>query len=290
MVEIKDRKILIDPGMALGFCRHALMPHPAQVAVGEQIRQKIITALENATDVVISHYHGDHVPLVDANPYQIEARKVASSLQKVRLWAKGSQGLSTQMIARRKGLIQLLGTELPNAEGKTDGILAFSSPMPHGEPNTRLGTVMMTLIQDENYVFVHGSDIQLLDEQAVSFILDWRPDIALVGGPPFYLSGFMDKSRTKKSWELALRLAQGVETLILDHHLLRCVKGLVWLDQLSSEVDHQVFCSADYMKQPRRLLEASRVELYKQMPVPGNWHEDYTRGDADTFLYRKFVD
>ena len=88
-IETKDRKILIDPGIALGYNRYGLLPHPFQVAVGKAIRSKIILALTDSTDVVISHYHGDHIPLVDANPYQLKAEKIASLCQDIRFWAKG---------------------------------------------------------------------------------------------------------------------------------------------------------------------------------------------------------
>ncbi|MCK4296147.1 MAG: MBL fold metallo-hydrolase, partial [Candidatus Marinimicrobia bacterium] len=61
-IETKDRKILIDPGIALGYNRYGLLPHPFQVAVGRVIRKRIVSALMEATDVVFSHYHGDHIP------------------------------------------------------------------------------------------------------------------------------------------------------------------------------------------------------------------------------------
>ncbi|HEC95425.1 MAG TPA: MBL fold metallo-hydrolase, partial [Euryarchaeota archaeon] len=63
VVKTQDRKIVIDPGVALGYQRHGLLPHPVQVAMGERVRQNIIRELKDATDVVISHYHGDHIPL-----------------------------------------------------------------------------------------------------------------------------------------------------------------------------------------------------------------------------------
>jgi len=290
VVEVKDRRILIDPGMALGYRRHGFPPHPVQIVVGEQIRQRIIAALRDATDIVISHYHGDHVPLVDANPYQIQAQQVMSLCQGARFWAKGSRDISAAMAARRDSLIKSLGRELPNAEGQSDGRIMFSLPVPHGEPHGKPGKVMMTRIEDDEGVFVHASDIQLLDEQAVSLILDWCPDIALVGGPPFYLSNYMNKNRREIAWKLAIRLAHGVSTLILDHHLLRCEEGLAWLDRLSSEVNNRVICAADFMEQPRRLHEAKRVSWYKEIPVPDDWHEAYARGEVDTQQYRNYAD
>jgi predicted metallo-beta-lactamase superfamily hydrolase len=286
-VKVKGRKIIIDPGLALGYQRHGLLPHPAQVAVGEQVRRRIIAALKDATDVVMSHFHGDHVPLPDANPFQLQAQHVAPLCQTTRLWAKGPEGLSPSMARRRVSLGQALGRELPNAEEQSDGALSFSPSVPHGKPNTHLGSVMMTRIEGEDAVFVHASDIQLLDDKAVSLILDWRPDIVLVGGPPLYLSRLLVEQRAE-AWRNAKRLARHVDTLILDHHLLRCEEGLSWLDRLSSGTGRQVICAADFMGRPRRLLEARRAQLYEEMPVPEGWHEAYARGDADTRRYRDY--
>jgi len=286
VVEVQNRKIVIDPGLALGYRRHGFFPHPAQVAVGEQVRRRIVAELGDATDVVMSHFHGDHVPLPNANAYQLSALRVAPLCQTCRIWAKGPEGLSIPMQHRRASLAGALGRELPNAEGRSDGPLSFSSGVPHGEPHTHLGTVMMTRIEDETAVFVHASDIQLLDGQAVSCILDWHPDIALVGGPPLYLCEFMAKKRRRTAWENAQKLARHLETVILDHHLLRCKEGLSWLDHLSSQSGGRVICAADFMGRRRRLLEAQRVELYEEMPVPDGWHEAYARGDADVRQYR----
>jgi len=288
VVETNDRKIVIDPGLALGYQRNGLLPHPAQVAVGEQVRRRIVAALQESTDVVMSHFHGDHVPLPDANPYQLQARRVAPLCRTISLWAKGIEGLSPSMVHRRAALSDVLGRKIPNAEGQSHGVLTFSPPMPHGTPNTHLGTVMMTRIEGEDAVFVHASDIQLLDDGAVSLLLDWRPDIALVGGPPLYLSRLSMEERMV-AWENAQRLACHVNTLILDHHLLRSREGLVWLNRLSSETAQQVLCAADFVGQARCLLEARRTELYKQMPVPDGWHEAYARGDADTERYRRYL-
>ncbi|MGC9395911.1 MAG: hypothetical protein ACP5J4_13785 [Anaerolineae bacterium] len=91
------------------------------------------------------------------------------------------------------------------------------------------------------------------------------------------------------AWENALRLARQVDTLILDHHLLRSEEGLPWLDRLSSEAGHRVICAADFLERPRRLLEARREQLYEEMPVAKGWHEAYARGDADTRGYRDYV-
>jgi len=287
-IETKDHKILIDPGIALGYNRYGLLPHPFQVAVGRVIRNKIISAsLREATDVVFSHYHGDHIPLVDANPYQLKAEKITNLRQDIRFWAKGLAGLSQNMKVRAHSLSGLLNKDLSNAEGISDGAMAFSQAVPHGEANSRFGKVMMTKIADVGQVFVHASDIQLLDRKAVLQILDWHPDIVLASGPPLYLPRLSNEQRDI-AWQNAVSLSRGVDTLILDHHMTRCEEGVVWLKRLSAETGKRVVCAADFMKKPRLLLEAWRRQLYKDMPVPKNWHRDYARGEVDVEPYRRW--
>jgi len=292
VVEVRDRKIIIDPGVALGYNRHGLLPHPLQVAVGEIVRQKILTALEDATDVVFSHFHGDHVPLVDANPYQLQAQKVAAVCQaraeKLQFWAKGPRGLSRNMADRLQSLRIALDSDLSNAEGQNDGLLTFSLPVPHGQRGERGGMVMMTRIEEGKEVFVHASDIQLFDDESVFSILTWQPTIVLASGPPLYLPQISQKLR-KKAWYNAVRLAHEVDTLILDHHLMRSKAGCRWLDKLSFTTEHRVGCAADFMGRRRTLLEAWRQRLYAEMPVPEGWHEAYARGEVDTRPYRDWI-
>jgi predicted metallo-beta-lactamase superfamily hydrolase len=285
-VETKKHKILIDPGIALGYNRYGLLPHPLQVAVGRMVRERIISALTSATDVVISHYHGDHIPLVDANPYQLEAKKITSLPEDIRFWAKDPRGLSQNMKARASALSAVLNINLNNAEGKNDGAMAFSKSVPHGPANNRFGKVMMTKITEGGQTFVHASDIQLLNREAVLQILDWHPAVVLASGPPLYLPR-LSKDRRKIAWQNAVSLSRGVDTLILDHHITRCEEGIDWLKRLSVETGKRIICAADYMKKPRLLLEAWRKRLYKDMPVPDNWHRDYAQGKVDCEHYRK---
>ncbi len=86
-VKTAGKNILIDPGMALGYQREGHLPHPLQVAAGEDARQWILEQVPQATDIVISHFHGDHVPLRLANPYQIPLKTVGPLIAKeTTLW------------------------------------------------------------------------------------------------------------------------------------------------------------------------------------------------------------
>lgn len=285
-VWVNDCKVVIDPGVALGFRRHGLLPHPVQVAASERTKRKIQMALEDATDVVISHYHGDHIPLIDANPYQLSVERVAESLKYPRLWLKGIANISANQSHRARALAKRLDRSLTVAEGKVDGPLSFSLPVPHGEEGKRGGEVMMTRIEDESGVFVHASDIQMLNDEAIEIILQWQPNVVFASGPPIYLP-VLSLGQQEEALHRALQLAREVDTLILDHHLMRSRRGEQWLDYVSSLSGHKIICAADFMKRPRSLLEAERLIWYRKAPVRKGWHESYALGRLDVQAYLK---
>jgi predicted metallo-beta-lactamase superfamily hydrolase len=191
------------------------------------------------------------------------------------------------MAKRSRDLSEVFGRRLPCSEGQTSGLLSFSQSMPHGEAEGPLGGVMMTRVEDTKDVFVHASDIQLLDITPIEQILAWKADIVLASGPPLYLRHLSSRTR-KRARENALFLAKRVPVLILDHHILRNEEGYRFLEDLSASVGHTVFCAADYMGQRRLPLEAWRQRLYREMPVPEGWHEAYSQGKVDTDSYRKW--
>lgn len=280
-IKTESQKILIDPGIALGYTRYKLLPHPLQVAVDERIQEKIVEAWSEATDIIISHFHGDHIPLVNANPYQLNIKKIAGLNPNAKIWAKSSQ-LSPTEKKRADSFSLALNKNLISVEEKEQGGLSFSNPVPHGEANN-LETVIMTKIE-EDFVFVHASDIQLLNMDAISRILSWKPDIVLASGPPLYLFK-LSKDQVRRAWYNAIKLSEKVDTLILDHHLMRGYAGVKWLKMLSSETRKKILCGADFMKKPRMLLEARRKRLYEEMPVDEGWHEAYAKGKVSTDYY-----
>ena len=289
MVETAERKIVIDPGVALGYRRHGLLPHPVQAAASEAVKTAIEKALQSATDVVISHYHGDHHPMVNANPYQLSVEQVIESCKNARFWTKGTSDLSLNQANRAKSLAQKLNRALPAAEGMSDGSLRFSVPVPHGEHSRRNATVMMTRIEDEDGVFVHASDIQMLNDEAIEIIIAWQPTVVLAAGPPIYLPIITSEMR-ENALRRTMQLAKEVDTLILDHHVMRSKVGERWLNSLYSPSKRKVICAADFMGRRRRLLEAERVQWYKKVPVPDGWHEAYARGEVSVKPYQRFLD
>jgi len=280
VVKTKDRNIIIDPGIALGFKRYGLLPHPVQVTACEKIRKLIISSLKNTTDIVISHFHGDHHPLANANPYQLSVKKIINTCSGARFWTKGTKDLSINQSNRAKALSKHLGRTLEVSEGTSNGPLCFSLPVPHGKQNGPGGNVMMTKVEEDGEIFVHASDIQMLNDDAIDQILAWKPNIIVASGPPLYLQS-LTLEKQEHALQRTLHLAKKVDTLILDHHLLRSKEGEQWLDHVSSLTapKHKVICAADFMGIPRNLLEAERVLWYKKLPVPEGWHQAYARGE-----------
>ena len=279
-----ERRIVIDPGVALGYRRHGLLPHPLQVAEGERVRKRIVEVLTEATDVVLSHFHGDHIPLYEANPYQLAVSQLPANFPDICCWSKSPDDLSLTMQQRAHDLKGLLGAHFHVAEGQSHGPMTFSLAMPHGRKGSRQGTVMMTRIRAGGDVFLHTSDIQLLDAATVDYILACKANIVLAGGPPLYLNRLSDELRTM-AWENSLRLAQNVDTLILDHHLMRDEQGPAWLKALSAKSGKKVYCAADFMGRNRLFYEAERAKLYETMPVPPGWHEEYAKGLINAQAY-----
>lgn len=276
-VRAGDRVIVIDPGIALGLWRYGLPPHPVQIGVGRAVRQRIVRALEGATDVVFSHFHGDHVPLKAANPYQLSFLQLPPNFAQLRGWCLSPNGQTHNSRRRASDLLELMGTRLRVGEGLCDGPLCFSRAVPHGIGGMPFGSVMLTRIDLNGRILVHASDIQLLTEAAVDLIVDWKPDLVLAAGPALYQRG---TASGRQAWSNGIRLAQQSGTLILDHHLMRSPEGIEWLQTLSQAAGRRILCAADFMAQPRRLLEAQRRELYAAMPVRTDWHQDYAQGLA----------
>lgn len=286
LVQVGSRRILIDPGISLGFIRNGLKPHPVQIAVGRQIKQRIIEELNRATDLVISHFHGDHIPLNDANLYQLSILEVEEIPRNI--WAHPCAPTSSRQRERELALILGLDRNLRQAEGKIDETLSFSGPVPHGQASPNQETVSMTIIDDQQDRFLHASDIQFLHAQTINTIIELDPNIVLASGPPLYL--IKDNQTLKaEAWNNILKLSEYVPLLILDHHFLRSTEGTLWLNELAGLTKNKIICAADFMKRNRYLLEAMRTEMYQTIPVPDKWHEKLQKGNANPAEYLKLA-
>lgn len=283
-IETKKRKILIDPGVALGYFRNGLLPHPFQVAVDERIKEKIKRRWIEATDIIFSHLHGDHIPLVEANPYQLSIHRLSQLEPRVKIWVSPPEQLNDLEKNRLSSLQPILGRYFCSIGSHSQERLSFSKMVFHGERNKNRNKVFMTRIEDD-FVFAHGSDIQLLDKEAVQIILSWKPDLLIVSGPPLYLHTKVNRRLLEMATENALLLSKKIHTVIIDHHLLRNYQGLNWLREINNKTNYHVICAAEFMRKPLMMLEADRLSLYEYMPVFPEWHEQYAKGLIDPQEY-----
>ncbi|MEO0026346.1 MAG: hypothetical protein ABIK54_06275 [candidate division WOR-3 bacterium] len=265
LVKTRDRLILIDPGVALAPLRFSLPPHPLEFKRAEEIRHQVLSLLPETTDIVISHFHGDHAPLLEPDPSQIPLAEFKTRLGKTRIWLKSTAGNTRLMQHRHGQFISELGNLVMMADGHTEPGLEFSPPVLHGQPGR--GTVMMTRISDGETTFVHASDIQLLDSAVVDLIISWQPDIVFVDGPPFYLNALAPELN-QQALKNAVRLAINTGTLIIDHHLLRSPSGPEWLNRIEKTTGTRTITAAHWQKKEPLLLEADRRRLYTRYPVP----------------------
>lgn len=170
VVYTDKRKTVIDPGVALARLRSGLSPHPKEVAAASRIRERVLFALEGATDIVISHYHGDHMPMKAEDPYQLPMEALPS-LKGVSLWSKGPEKISSLSARRRKEFSEFLGFPLPASEGKNSDNIDFSSPVPHGTRDKGFGTVMMTRIcEGDEFLSILRISSFLIGKQSLRYL------------------------------------------------------------------------------------------------------------------------
>ena len=91
---------------------------------------------------------------------------------------------------------------------------------------------------------------------------------------PLYLKDFMI-TRKEQAWNNALLLAENVDTLVVDHHLFRSEEGSLWVEELRQKTGRNILSAAEIHDMPLQLLEAGRVSMYSDIPVPPEWHERF---------------
>jgi len=282
MIETPDLNILVDPGVSLGP-RWGLLPHPMEYEALKKARQRIRDLAKKADIITISHYHYDHYSPAWK---QIETvwtwsdREVSQEIfGGKRVLAKDIRSKINFSQRRRGWLFQDAAKHwvesLEVADGKSlmEGStrLSFSNPVPHGEDGSQLGYVLMLCVEYEDERIMHCSDVQgPVSDSTLHKMLRFKPDIAIVGGPPFYLSGFRVSQRAIGS---ALRNAEKVvdttPLVIYDHHSLRskdCFQRLSGLREVAEGSGHRIVTAAEYSGLPNELLEAKRKELYEENP------------------------
>ena len=259
VVEIKGYKILIDPGAALGPYRYGLEPAPIEIEELEKAYEIIEKEAEDATHIIITHYHYDHYT-PEAEYYKGKVLIIKhpekyinkSQFGRAKLFLKNLEELGVEPIKTNENIFKLE----ENVE------IELSPPMPHGPKGTRLGYVIMVYIVDKESgkSFLFTSDVQgPMFEGALNWILERKPEIVFVDGPATYLGGYRISYKNIEEGLKNLKIiAQNVKKLIADHHMGRDIKYHEYIFGYQN-----IMSAATFMGHQERFLEARRKELWE---------------------------
>ncbi|AJC71720.1 hypothetical protein X802_05725 [Thermococcus guaymasensis DSM 11113] len=266
-VEASGIKIIIDPGVALGPKRYGLPPAKIELEALQKMRKKVQAYARKADIVTISHYHYDHHTPFFEGLYESSSEEYAREIYKGKLIFTKHPKKNINFSQRKRAWAFLKNAEpiakkIEFADGRSfdlSGVtLEFSPAVPHGSEGSRLGFVVMVLIDDGSRL-IHASDIQLLNRKAVEWIIEKNPDLLITGGPPTYLG-----RRAEGSWETGIKNLNEIirETnaeVVLDHHIVRDRN----YPRFFEELEKRPKTFAGFLKVEDRPLEAYRRELHK---------------------------
>jgi len=277
-VETPDLKILIDAGAALAP-RFGLLPHPLEYKALERARRLIREHAQRSDAIVVSHYHFDHFsPFFDETDtlWTWSDRNVAEEVYSNKIVYFKDFEKDINFSQRVRG--QLFNRAVKNVAKKIvradrqnfyygGTTLQFSEPLFHGEDNSRLGYVLATIVRSRDLTFVHASDVQgAISEHTLKLIMNENPDILVIGGPPTYLNSFEEKNYDAARNSL-FKLVEETKLMIIDHHILRDIRAITFIGELkvkAREFDNQVKTFAEFQGEDNKLLEARRMELYRE--------------------------
>jgi len=257
-------------------------------------RQTILDAARGADVLTISHYHFDHyVPSFEDWFWTWSSPELAERLYRGKLILAKDIRSNINLSQRKRGyMFQKLNSkivkEIQVADGKKfefgQTTLEFSKPVFHGTSGSQLGYVLMLTVRTPGCSLMHASDVQgPIDEEALHPILDERPDMLVMGGPPLYLKNFkIDEESLVKALDNMVKVVEEVPLTIIDHHLLRSIDYGEYLQPVYAEAKkkgHQVLSASEFVGQTPQLLEARRKELHAQEPVEREWYQRLEKGE-----------
>jgi len=283
LVETPDATVLLDAGVSLAPSRFGLPPHPTEFRKITTLRERIAKAADKAEVVTISHYHFDHhTPsyedwLVNWTEPEETARQIYEGK---RVLVKNPREKINPSQRHRGWLFQKTGGKhaktLENADGKTftlgkRTLLHFSEPVTHGPEDAMLGWVLMLEIEYAEEKFMFAPDVQgPMSTRTLELIKAAKPQVLMLGGPPFYLGGFkVDEAQLEKAVRNLINIVEVVPVTILEHHALRDES---WQQRTSQVTDaahkagNQVVTAAEFAGEPNAFLESKRKQLYVDEP------------------------
>ena len=283
LVETPNVAVLMDAGISLCPYRFGLPPHPAEFKRIDELRKRIADAADIAKVVTISHYHFDHhtPSFEDWVVNWTEAHKTARQIYEgKKVLIKNPRENINPSQRQRAWLFRKSGGKhaetLEIADGKTfifgeETILRFSEAVPHGSEDSKLGWVVMACAKYQDESFMFAPDVQgPISDNTLELILGAKPQMIMIGGPPFYLAGFkVDEAQLQKGLKNLTKIVKNVPLTVLDHHALR---DEAWRQKISeaydraAEMGHQIMTAAEFAGHENDFLESKRRSLFIENP------------------------
>jgi len=279
-VQTKDVKLLLDAGVSLCPKRFGLPPHPVEFKEIIGCRKKIAEAAQKAEIVTISHYHfAHHTPSYgDWLSQWTEPTETARQIyEKKTVLLKNARDSINYSQRRRGWMFQKTAGRQAEALVKADGkkfvfgetSLKFSEPVFHGPEDSSLGWVLMLTVERGGEKFMFAPDVQgPMSIRTLKIILDEKPDVLVLGGPPLYLVGFkVDERQMKTALDNLEEIVAAVPLTLLEHHVLRDES---WREKTvnvfneAQQSEHAVQTAAEFLGRENVFLEANRRKLFSQ--------------------------
>ncbi len=293
LVETRDVKVLLDAGVSLCPYRFGLPPHPIEFKTIDRLRRRITETADKAEVVTISHYHFDHhtPSFEDWLVNWTEANETARQIyQGKEVLMKNPKEKINASQRQRAWLFQKTDSKyaktLEAADGKTfafgkDTLLSFSEPVSHGPDNSMLGWVVMTLIEYAGERFMFAPDVQgPMSTHTLELIKTAKPQVIMIGGPPFYLGSFkVDEAQLQLGLKNLVSVIETVPLTILEHHALRDEQWQQRTEQVYAaavKAGHSVVTAAEFAGEKNTFLESKRKRLYLENP-PSKEFEKWMR-------------
>ncbi|HIP90634.1 MAG TPA: hypothetical protein EYH22_03725 [Candidatus Nanopusillus sp.] len=264
-----DVKIIIDPSVAVGPKRYGLPPHEIELIELNNSQQRIIGLSKYVDLVIITHYHWDHCPSPNSKHFNVLYGKniLAKSFKENVNRSQGVRGRTVYVELKNKAHFIFADNKEYNLNNTT---ILFSEPVWHGMRGSKLGYVLMALIQYKNDSILFASDIQgVLDNKTKNIISEFNPTMIIMSGPATYHNFWRDRLLKISNSNIKEIIEKtSVKNIIVDHHLTRDlyfrekIKDLIYF---ANQFGVTIQTAAEYLGIKNKLLEARRKELYNNI-------------------------
>ena len=269
-----DQKILIDPGTSIAPKRFGYPPWKNEFDALHETRARIEEYAKKSDIMTISHYHHDHYTPFELGKFLDSSPKTAEKLyQGKKLFIKHPTSQINKSQQKRASdflkNLKNLDCEVSYADGKSfevgDTSIKFSNPLPHGSQGSKLGYVVAVTIRWNGKSFMHASDVQgPIYEKAKQVILEEKPDMLILSGPPVYLTGYaVEREDIEKARINLIEIAEQIPEVVVDHHLLRSTRYLNFIKSVEKESGSEIRVASQIIDKEPDLLEARRKQFYR---------------------------